>query len=152
LFEDLSGGTGAFREVWAGEVPPGLVGSDFAEEVGSGAEGFEIEEFVLNEAMGAFDIGVSIWSRRRQKAMGDALTFDEGVEAAFSEASFVAAEFGAVVGADDGGSEVNGEVAEMVNDAFNGQDGVGSGEFIGIVDEDGAGFDIAGGVLIARQA
>lgn len=101
MLEDLSWSFSVFREVGTSKVPPELIRVDFLEEVSSGAEGFQVEEFLFDAAMRGFDIGVSVGCARRKEAMCDSPGEELGVEAAGAFLLLLAAVFGAVVSGQD---------------------------------------------------
>ena len=84
--------------------------------------------------------------------MGDSPGEGLGVEAAGTLLFVVAAVFRAVVCGQDQVVERDAPELQVGREAFYGQGGAGGGEFVGVIDEEGAGFDVADGVLVAGEA
>jgi len=84
--------------------------------------------------------------------VGDSPGEGLGVEAAGTLLFVVAAVFRAVVCGQDQVVERDAPELQVGREAFYGQGGAGGGEFVGVIDEEGAGFDVADGVLVAGEA
>ena len=107
---------------------------------------------MLDQRVTGLHVGVGVGRARGQEAMGDFEALDLGMKAHLALALVLTAVLRAVVGGQHQPFHGHAVVLEMGQDALGGHGGVGGGQLVGIVDEQGAAFHVAQRVLVARQA
>ena len=146
MLDDLPRGLKLLVGVGPSQVEVELIEGSFGQEVGAAGEGFEIEEFILDEAVDGFDIGLVGVSGGRD---AEVLTIAESRREAFSAgtAALPTDELAAVVGLPDQVAQADAEAFEVALDASGEDLAGGSAAGLGEGQKEQATADLAGRVL-----
>lgn len=130
-----------------------MVGGNFGEEVRFGGEDLSVKEFGFDGAVNAFDIGIGVGAGGGIEAVFGLEVLLEGeVEAADSIITGIAIELRTQVGGEGDGGGVQAMIFEVLEEALDGEGGIGFGEFVAVGQELSAAGELADGVLEAGQA
>lgn len=150
--DDLPRGFIFFITVLAGDVEPKVVSGGFSQEVGAVKEGFDLVEFIFDQAVSGFHISLPSMGAGRNGLMSQAGDGFEGLgKGAWVFGLPAADEFGAIVGLKAALLEVNSAVLEVVDQDLPKEAGVGQRAFLGVGDEMESADDLAGGILHAGE-
>ena len=142
-----------FVTVFAKGIEPKVVGSGFGQEVEAGREGFDFVEFVLDEAVGGFDVGLPGVSGRGDGGMEQAgHGLNGGGESTVVTSLDAADKLGAIVGLKMAILQNHPAVLKMVNQQLRKEGGARQGALLGVGQEMQAADHLAGGVLDQGQA
>lgn len=149
--DDLPWRLALLVRVRACEVEPELVGEGFVEEVGEAAEGLDLVELVLDEAVSGLDVGLVGVGAGRDGVVSGAGVLDGPGEGAVVLGVPGADELRAVVGLEAATVELDAAGGEVLGEPFDPEGRVSQGAFEGVGEELRAADDITGGVLHEGQ-